>query len=173
MKPVSRWSGITPYQWLVLFVAWLGWVFDAMDATIYAIVLHPALHELLHSSAGPPTTEQVGWYGGIIFSLFPIGWAVGDITFGVLADRFGRTKVLITTIIIYAVFTGAAALAETWWQLALSRFLTAIGIGGGNGRPAQRSSPRPGRMINAPRRPAYCNRPGRSGSSWQPASICS
>ena len=130
MKPVSWWSGITPYQWLVLFVAWLGWVFDAMDATIYAIVLHPALHELLHSSAGPPTTEQVGWYGGIIFSIFLIGWAVGGITFGVLADRFGRTKVLITTIIIYAVFTGAAALAETWWQLALSRFLTAIGIGG-------------------------------------------
>jgi MFS family permease len=123
-------SGVTPYQWLVLFVAWLGWVFDAMDATIYAIVLHPALHDLLHTSSGPPTTEQVGWYGGIIFSIFLIGWAIGGITFGILADRFGRTKVLIATIIIYAVFTGAAALAENWWQLALSRFLTALGIGG-------------------------------------------
>ena len=128
---VRSWrSGVTPYQWLVLFVAWLGWVFDAMDATIYAIVLHPALHDLLHSSSGPPTTEQVGWHGGIIFSIFLIGWAIGGITFGILADRFGRTKVLIATIIIYAVFTGAAAFAETWWQLALSRFLTALGIGG-------------------------------------------
>jgi hypothetical protein len=45
-------QGVTRYQWLVLFVAWLGWVFDAMDATIYAIVLHPALQELLQ--AGPP-----------------------------------------------------------------------------------------------------------------------
>ncbi|HXV68026.1 MAG TPA: MFS transporter [Nitrospira sp.] len=123
-------SSITPYQWLVLFVAWLGWVFDAMDATIYAIVLHPALHDLLHTGTGPPTTEQVGWYGGIIFSIFLIGWAIGGITFGVLADRFGRTKVLIATIVIYAVFTGAAALAQTWWHLALSRFLTALGIGG-------------------------------------------
>ncbi len=114
----------------MLFVAWLGWVFDAMDATIYAIVLHPALHDLLHSGAGPPTTEQIGWYGGVIFSIFLIGWAIGGITFGILADRFGRTKVLIATIIIYAVFTGAAALAETWWHLALSRFLTALGIGG-------------------------------------------
>lgn len=124
-------DGVTRYQWLVLFVAWLGWVFDAMDATIYAIVLHPALHDLLQTS--PATTvpsEEIGWYGGIIFSIFLIGWAIGGIAFGVLADRFGRTKVLIATIIIYAVFTGAAALAQSWWHLALSRFLTALGIGG-------------------------------------------
>lgn len=128
--PTSWRQGVTRYQWLVLFVAWLGWVFDAMDATIYAIVLHPALHDLLHSASGPPTTEQIGWYGGIIFSIFLIGWAIGGITFGILADRFGRTKVLIATIIIYAVFTGAAALSETWWHLAIYRFLTALGIGG-------------------------------------------
>jgi MFS family permease len=133
ISPTSKqswWTGVTPYQRLVLFVAWLGWVFDAMDATIYAVVLHPALHDLLHTAAGPPTTEQIGWYGGIIFSIFLIGWAIGGITFGVLADRFGRTKVLIATIMIYAVFTGAAALAETWWHLAIARFLTALGIGG-------------------------------------------
>ncbi len=130
MSTQSWKSGVSPYQWLVLFVAWLGWVFDAMDATIYAIVLHPALQDLLHASGGAPSTESVGWYGGIIFSVFLIGWAIGGITFGVLADRFGRTKVLIATIIIYAVFTGAAALSQTWWHLALSRFLTALGIGG-------------------------------------------
>jgi MFS family permease len=122
--------GVTLYQWLVLFVAWLGWVFDAMDATIYAIVLHPALHDLLQSPGGTVSSEQIGWYGGIIFSIFLIGWAIGGITFGILADRFGRTKVLIATIIIYAVFTGAAALSETWWHLAIYRFLTALGIGG-------------------------------------------
>ena len=128
----DRWwfGGVTGYQWLVLFVAWLGWVFDAMDATIYAIVLHPALHDLLHTSGGPPTAERIGWYGGIIFSIFLIGWAIGGIAFGIAADRFGRTKVLMATIIIYAGFTGAAALAEEWWQLAVYRFLTALGIGG-------------------------------------------
>lgn len=123
--------GVTRYQWLVLFVAWLGWVFDAMDATIYAIVLHPALHELLESSAAQPVSpERIGWYGGIIFSIFLIGWAIGGITFGILADRFGRTKVLIATILIYAGFTGAAALSHDWWHLAVYRFLTALGIGG-------------------------------------------
>ncbi len=121
--------GVTPYQWLVLLVAWLGWVFDAMDATIYAMVLHPALHDLLGRS-GTATAEAVGWYGGIIFSGFLVGWALGGVLFGVLADRFGRTRVLVVTILIYAVFTGMAALSQTWWQLGLFRFLTALGIGG-------------------------------------------
>lgn len=129
MQRASWFRGVTRYQWLVLLVAWLGWVFDAMDATIYAMVLHPALHELL-GRGGHAAPEAVGWYGGIIFSVFLIGWAVGGVAFGVLADRFGRTRVLVVTILIYAVFTGMAALAQTWWQLGLFRFLTALGIGG-------------------------------------------
>ncbi len=129
----SSWThGVTGYQWLVLVIAWLGWVFDAMDATIYAIVLHPALHELLAAGvpSGTVTAEHIGWYGGIIFSIFLIGWAIGGIFFGMLADYFGRTKTLMLTILIYAVFTGLAALAQDWWDLALYRFLTALGIGG-------------------------------------------
>jgi MFS family permease len=131
MKQRSWREGVTGYQWLVLFVAWLGWVFDSMDSTIYAIVLHPALQELLGPTAGTAAeSDIIGWYGGIIFSIFLIGWAAGGVLFGVLADRFGRTKTLIFTILIYAVFTGMAALSATWWQLAIYRFLTALGIGG-------------------------------------------
>jgi len=126
----SWYHGVTPYQWLVLFVAWLGWVFDAMDAMIYAMVLHPALQELIPKSGIAATGDAIGWYGGIIFSVFLIGWALGGVLFGVLADRFGRTKVLVFTILIYAVFTGMAALSQTWWQLGIYRFLTALGIGG-------------------------------------------
>lgn len=125
-------NGVTRYQWLVLFVAWLGWVFDAMDATIYAIVLHPALQELLRTGAanGDVAAELIGWYGGLIFSIFLIGWAIGGIGFGIAADYFGRTKTLIATILIYAVFTGLAAFAQEWWHLAIARFLTALGVGG-------------------------------------------
>jgi MFS family permease len=128
----ARWlPQVSRYQWLILFVAWLGWVFDSMDATIYALALHPALHYLLGAHGGrvvPP--EAIGWYGGIIFSIFLIGWAIGGICFGVVADRIGRTKTLVFTILIYALFTGLAALSETWWQLAIYRFVTALGIGG-------------------------------------------
>lgn len=123
---------ITRYQWLVLLVAWLGWVFDSMDATIYTLVLQPALHELLAGTAAGDevSAESIAWYGGIIFAIFLVGWAAGGLLFGVLADRIGRTRTLIFTILIYAVFTGLAAWSSTWWQLALYRFLTALGIGG-------------------------------------------
>ena len=125
-------QGVTRYQWVVLFVAWLGWVFDAMDATIYAIVLHPALHDLLQTGAtdGLVSAEKIGWYGGIVFSIFLLGWAIGGICFGIAADYFGRTKTLMATILMYAIFTGLAALAQEWWHLAIYRFLTALGIGG-------------------------------------------
>jgi MFS family permease len=131
MKGTSWYRGVTRYQWLVLVVAWLGWVFDSMDATIYALVLHPALHDLLPNQTGAEVSQEtIGWYGGIIFAVFLVGWAVGGMFFGILADRFGRTKSLIVSILIYAVFTGMAALSTTWWQLAIYRLITALGIGG-------------------------------------------
>ena len=53
MQSKSSWrSGVTSYQWLVLLVAWLGWVFDSMDSTIYALVMAPAL--LLAAAALAP-----------------------------------------------------------------------------------------------------------------------
>ena len=132
MQASTARQGISSYQWLVLLVAWLGWVFDSMDATIYALVLQPALHELLAGTAagGEASAESIAWYGGIVFAVFLVGWAVGGMLFGVLADRIGRTRTLVFTILIYAVFTGMAALSTTWWQLALYRFITALGIGG-------------------------------------------
>jgi len=118
---------LTSYQYLVLATAWLGWIFDSMDATIYSLVMTPALKELL----GPRgTPERIGWYGGIIFAIFLVGWAAGGVTFGMLADYLGRARTLVITILIYAVFTGLAGLSHTWWQLALYRFITALGIGG-------------------------------------------
>lgn len=121
------WRDLSGYQYLVLVVAWLGWIFDSMDATIYALVMTPALKELL----GPHgAIQDVGWYGGIIFSIFLVGWALGGILFGILADYLGRARTMVITILIYAVFTGAAGLSHSWWELALYRFLTALGIGG-------------------------------------------
>jgi MFS family permease len=118
---------VTPYQWLVLLVAWLGWVFDAMDGTIYAMVQRPVITELLGSGA---SAADVGFYSSAVFSVMLTGWALGGIVFGVLADYFGRTKALTLTILIYSLFTGLSALAETWWHLAIFRFITGLGLGG-------------------------------------------
>lgn len=123
----SSFSQLSRYQILVLVIAWLGWIFDSMDATIYNLVLTPALKELL----GPRgTPENIGWYGGIILAIFLVGWALGGVLFGILADYIGRARTLVFTILIYAVFTGLAGFSHSWWELAGYRFLTALGIGG-------------------------------------------
>lgn len=126
--PSSPWRQLSRYQLLVLLIAWLGWIFDSMDATIYNLVLTPALRELLGS--GRDTARDIDWYGGIILAIFLVAWAIGGIIFGFVADRFGRSRTLVITILIYAIFTGFAGLAHTWWELAFCRFLTALGIGG-------------------------------------------
>ena len=123
----SPWSQLTRYPGVVLGVAWLGWVFDSMDSTIYALVLTPALRDLLGARNSP---ENIGWYGGIIFAIFLVGWALGGVVFGMLADHIGRSRTLVITILIYAVCTGLAGFSHNWWELAIYRFLTALGIGG-------------------------------------------
>ena len=109
--------------------AWSGWTLDGMDSFIYALVLSPALSELLPKSGIAKTPENVGLAGSILFALFLVGWGLSFI-WGPVADRFGRTRVLAATVLAYAVFTGAAALAANVWQLGLFRLLAGIGIGG-------------------------------------------
>jgi MFS family permease len=109
--------------------AWFGWTLDGMDSVIYALVLSPALTELLPKSGYRPTPANVGFAGSILFALFLVGWGL-SLVWGPLADRFGRTRVLAGSIFVYAIFTGAAALSQTVWQLGLFRLLAGIGIGG-------------------------------------------
>ena len=121
------WKDITRYQWTVLLMTWLGFLFDLMDSTLYTMVMGPALQDLLGPAA---SVQNIGWYGGLIFSIFLVGWALGGIVFGVLADYLGRKRTLMITILIYAVFTGLAGLAGSWWELGAYRFLTGLGVGG-------------------------------------------
>ncbi len=109
--------------------AWAGWMLDGMDSVIYALVLRPALSELLPKSGIAATAQNIGSYGSILFALFLVGWGFSFL-WGPIADKFGRTKTLAGTILVYAVFTGAAYYAESVWQLALFRFLAGVGIGG-------------------------------------------
>ncbi|MGA2903804.1 MAG: MFS transporter [Candidatus Korobacteraceae bacterium] len=109
--------------------AWTGWTLDGMDSVIYALVLSPALTELLPKSGIKATPAAVASTGSILFALFLVGWGLSMI-WGPIADKFGRTRVLAATIFVYAIFTGAAAMSQTVWQLGLFRLLAGIGIGG-------------------------------------------
>lgn len=101
-------------------------MFDGMDASIFVLVLFPALSELLHTQSH----SVVGVHGSFILATFMVGWAVGGTVFGILADHIGRAKTLVYTILLYAVFTGLCGLSHTWQEMAFYRFLVGCGIGG-------------------------------------------
>ena len=111
------------------WAAWTGWTLDGMDSFIYALVLNPALTELLPKSGMDGSPANVGFAGSILFALFLVGWGLAFV-WGPIADRFGRTRVLAASVLMYAVFTGAAALSQNVWELGLFRLLAGIGIGG-------------------------------------------
>src|SRR6202167_5922475 len=111
------------------WAAWTGWTLDGMDSFIYALVLSPALTGFLPKSVMDGSPANVGMVGSILFALFLVGWGLAFI-WGPIADRFGRARVLAASVLVYAVFTGAAALSQTVWQLGLFRLLAGIGIGG-------------------------------------------
>jgi MFS family permease len=111
------------------WAAWTGWTLDGMDSFIYALVLSPALTELLPKSGMDGSPANVGFVGSVLFALFLVGWGLAFI-WGPIADRFGRTRVLAASVLMYAVFTGLAALSQNVWELGLFRLLAGIGIGG-------------------------------------------
>jgi MFS family permease len=110
----------------VLAVAWLGWVFDIADTALFNFAKGPMLDELL-AGAPPALRAEVD---GTLLTVFLVGWALGGLVFGVLADKWGRTRTMALTILLYALFTGLTALCQTWEQVAVVRFVTALGIGG-------------------------------------------
>jgi MFS family permease len=118
---------VSRYQWIVLFVAWLGWVFDSMDGTLYSIVQGPSMTELMGPGA---SAETVRFYSRVVLAVMLIGWAAGGIIFGTLADYIGRAKALAATVLIYSLFTGLSAASQNWQQLAAFRFITGLGLGG-------------------------------------------
>jgi MFS family permease len=111
------------------WAAWAGWALDGMDSFIYALVLVPALTELLPRSGIAVNPGNVGYYGGVLFALFLVGWGLSMI-WGPIADRFGRVRTLMLTILCYSIFTFLGAVATSVWQLAIFRLLAGVGIGG-------------------------------------------
>jgi len=124
--PLSAPPAATLSQYHVLLATWLGGVFDGMDSSIFAIVLYPAISELI----GTKSHAVVGLHGSYIIAMFMVGWALGAMLFGMLADYIGRAKTLTITILLYAICTGLCALANNWWELGFYRFLVGAGIGG-------------------------------------------
>ncbi|HWR54830.1 MAG TPA: MFS transporter [Bryobacteraceae bacterium] len=124
---VPWYKELNSYHWLVLVVASLGWMFDTMDQQLFNLARRPAIIELLGAAPGDPRIQA---YGGYATAIFMIGWALGGIVFGILGDRIGRVKTMITTILFYSAFTGLSVLSTGVWDFSAYRFLTGLGVGG-------------------------------------------
>jgi MFS family permease len=124
MPSTSSWLSwyrqVTSEQRRSLLAASLGWMLDSMDVQLYALILLEVMHSL----------DMDSGTGGLLASYTLLASAAGGILFGVLADRAGRTKALIASILVYSVFTAACGLAQTVFQLAIFRILLGIGMGG-------------------------------------------
>jgi MFS family permease len=103
-----------------LIAASLGWMLDSFDVMLYALVVATLIAEL---GITPAT-------GGLLASLTLVASAAGGMIFGVAADRFGRTRALVWSVLLYSVFTAACGLAQSVWQLAVFRVLLGLGMGG-------------------------------------------
>jgi MFS family permease len=110
----------TPEGRRALGAASLGWMLDSFDVNLYALVLAAVMADLGFSKA----------MAGLIGSSTLIAAALGGIVFGMIADRYGRTRALVWSILLYSVFTGACGLAQTAWHLMVFRALLGIGMGG-------------------------------------------
>ena len=120
---------LTSNQWRGFFAAWGGWALDGMDSYIFALVLVPAMRELLPRSGLKDDLPSVGFYGGLLFALFLVGWGCAFL-WGPVADKFGRVRTLMLTILWYSAFTFLCCLSTNIWQLAAFRLLAGVGIGG-------------------------------------------
>ncbi|MBA2877050.1 putative MFS transporter [Anoxybacillus kamchatkensis] len=104
----------------LLWVAGLGWLFDAMDVGMLSFII-AALQKEWNLTA-----EQMGWIG----SINSIGMAVGALVFGLLADRIGRKQVFIITLLLFSIGSGLSALATTLTVFLILRFFIGMGLGG-------------------------------------------
>ncbi|HEX8029375.1 MAG TPA: MFS transporter [Vicinamibacterales bacterium] len=98
----------------------MGWLLDAFDVMLYALILTSVIADLGLSRA----------QGGLMASLTLGASAIGGLIFGVIADKLGRTRALSLSILLYSVFTFACGLAQTTWQFAVCRVLLGLGMGG-------------------------------------------
>jgi MFS family permease len=119
------------YQWTVLFAAWLGWGFDVFDGLLFNYVAPNCIPTLLGLPIGSPAASAAYFrWTGILTSILLLGWAAGGILFGQIADRVGRTRTLMITMLLYALGTAACATAQNIPMLIVFRIIASLGIGG-------------------------------------------
>jgi MFS family permease len=125
-RPVGAWySALTPRHVRVLWGSFLGWMFDGYEQ--YAIVI--ALPAALRSLLPPSQLHRSSLYFGLTLCFTLLGWGFGGLAGGVLADYVGRKRMMMWSVLVYALFSGFSALSVNFAMLAVFRFITGLAIG--------------------------------------------
>jgi MFS family permease len=118
--PIQLLKQATPGQCRTLLAASLGWMLDAFDAMLYALVLAYVMRDLGMSKAT----------SGLLYTLTLLASGIGGVFFGFLADRIGRKRALMLSILTYSICSFASGLSTTVLMLAVFRFILGLGMGG-------------------------------------------
>src|SRR5229473_8365490 len=118
--PIQLLQQATTEQRRTLLAAALGWMLDAFDAMLYALVLTHVMRDLGMSKAT----------SGLLYTLTLLASGMGGVLFGFLADRVGRKRALMLSILTYSVCSFASGLATSVLVLAVARFILGLGMGG-------------------------------------------
>jgi MFS family permease len=113
-------------KWMALTAALLGWMFDGFEMGLFPLVARPALKDLMPDISEAEVTQ---WFA-VITAVFLVGAATGGVLFGWLGDRIGRVRSMSLSILAYALFSGLCGLARSPVEIAILRFLAALGMGG-------------------------------------------
>src|SRR6266446_6404141 len=111
---------ITPAERKSLIAGGLGWMLDAMDVMLYSLVLAYLIREFSMDTRT----------AGFLNSLTLVASAIGGLLFGLVADRIGRTRSLMASILVYSLASAACAFSHSVTQLAVFRFVLGLGMGG-------------------------------------------
>ncbi len=120
MPRLGWWREASPDARRALVAASFGWMLDSFDVMLYAMVLAALMSDLGMAKST----------AGLLGSLTLVASAIGGLIFGVLADRLGRRTALMTSILIYSVFTAACGFATGVAMLAVFRIFLGLGMGG-------------------------------------------
>lgn len=113
-------SGVTSAERKSLLAGGLGWMLDAMDVMLYSLVLA----YLIRAFAMDTRTA------GLLNSLTLVASGIGGLLFGLVADRIGRTRSLMASILVYSLSSAACGFSHSVAQLAIFRFILGLGMGG-------------------------------------------
>ena len=103
-----------------LIAAALGWMLDAFDVLLYSLVIRAMMADI------GLTITMAGFLGALTLAAS----GLGGVVFGVVADRFGRRRAMMLSILTYSIFTGVQGFTQAIWQLAICRIVIGLGMGG-------------------------------------------